>query len=158
MLSKWSAFPVLDRLFDDVLSEVSGSALGKGGTHTNFVPAVDVRANDNEVVFVCDVPGLTHEDLELTLENGVLTIMGRRRYESGDSERVWLGRTYGQFIRSFAIPAGVDTDNLTADLSNGVLTIRLPKTAQAKPRRVQIGGGESRNGEGESQVADAKSE
>lgn len=142
MLSTWTAFPMLDRLFDDVMNEVSGAAFGTGRTHTTFVPAIDVRANDDEVVFVCDVPGMSHGDLELTLEGGVLTIRGHRRYEGGENERVWLGRSYGQFVRSFTLPEGIDADKLSADLSNGVLTIRLPKTPRARPRRIQIGCGD----------------
>ena len=71
MLTAWNAFPMLDRLFDDVMQDVSGTAHGTAATYS---PAIDVRANDDEIVFVCDVPGLKHEDLDVTVEGGVLTI------------------------------------------------------------------------------------
>lgn len=139
MMSTWG-FPMLDRLIDDVMNDVSGTAFGRTGTQSNYSPAVDVRANDEEIVFACDVPGLKHEDLEVTLEADVLTIKGQRRYQGGEKDRVWLGRSYGAFARSFTLPEGVDSEKMNAELADGVLTIRIPKHPKAKPRRIQIGG------------------
>jgi HSP20 family protein len=139
MLSTWG-FPMLDRLIDDVMNDVSGTAFGKNGSQSIYAPAIDVRANDEEIVFACDVPGLKQEDLEVTLEADVLTIKGQRRYQGGEEDRVWLGRSYGAFERSFTLPEGVDPERMTADLSDGVLTIHIPKHPKAKPRRIQIGG------------------
>jgi HSP20 family protein len=147
MLTAWNAFPMLDLLFDDVMQDVSGTA---HGTATTYSPAIDVRANDDEIVFVCDVPGLKREDLEVTVEGGVLTIKGQRRYEGKGNDRVWLGRSYGAFTRSFTLPDLVDADRMTADLSDGVLTIAVPKQPKAKPRRIEIGGGNGHNQLGES--------
>ena len=146
MFTAWNAlrsFHPLDRLLDDVMNDVTGTALGTANSHTAFTPAIDVRANDDEVVFVCDVPGLKHDDLEITLEEGVLSIKGQRRYEGNDKDRVWLGRSYGAFARSFTLPEYVDADRMTADLADGVLTIRVPKEPKAKPRKIQIGGSAS---------------
>jgi HSP20 family protein len=140
MLTTWG-FPMLDRLIDDVMNDVSGTAFGTNGSRNAYAPAIDVRANEDEVVFACDVPGLKHEDLEITLESNVLTIKGQRRYQGGEKDRVWLGRSYGAFARSFTLPDGVDPDNMTAELADGVLTVRVPKHPKAKPRRIQIGGG-----------------
>jgi HSP20 family protein len=141
MSTTWNAFPMLDRLFDDVMNGVAGTAFGTGAIQGAYAPAIDVRANDDEIVFVCDVPGTRQEDLEVTLEAGTLTIKGQRRYEGGDKDQVWLGRSYGAFERSFTLPDYVDADAMRADLSDGVLTIRVPKQAKAKPRRIAIGGG-----------------
>jgi HSP20 family protein len=139
MLSTWG-FPMLDRLIDDVMNDVSGTAFGKNGTQSVYSPAIDVRANDEEIVFACDVPGLKHEDVEVTLENDVLTIKGQRRYQGQEKDRVWLGRSYGAFARSFTLPDGVDPEKMSAELADGVLTIRVPKHPKAKPRRISIGG------------------
>lgn len=140
MLSTWG-FPMLDRLIDDVMNDVSGTAFGRTGSQSTYSPAVDVRANDEEIVFVCDVPGLKHEDVEVTLENDVLTIKGQRRYDGGEKDRVWLGRSYGAFARAFTLPDGTDPEKMSAELADGVLTVRVPKHPKAKPRRIQIGGG-----------------
>ena len=140
MLKAWNALPMLDRLLDDVMTDVTGTALGTANnTQSTFAPAIDVRANDDEVVFVCDVPGIKEDELEITLESGVLTIKGQRRYEGHDQDRVWLGRAYGAFARSFTLPDWVDPERMTADLADGVLTVRVPKQPKAKPRRIPIG-------------------
>lgn len=137
MLTAWDAVSTLDRMFDDVM----GSMVGTATSPRPFDPTIDVRANDNEIVFVCDVPGVKQEDLEVTIENHVLSIKGTRRFESKDNEQVMLGRAYGQFNRAYTLPDYVDDANLTANLADGVLTIRIPKHPKAKPRKIQIGNG-----------------
>jgi HSP20 family protein len=144
MLTLWNDAPLLDsidRVFDDVMR----SAFGVRGAAMNaqtFQPAVDVRYDDDQIVFECDVPGMKHDDLEVTVDQGVLTIKGTRKLESaGDKQRVLLGRAYGTFSCSYTLPEGVDIEHMTADLSSGVLTITVPKLPQAKPRRILIGNG-----------------
>lgn len=141
MLTAWTALPMIDRLFDDVMNGVAGTSLGTPMPHAAYSPAVDVRANADEIVFTCDVPGLKQDDLEVTLESHTLTIKGQRRYEGGENDRVWLGRSYGAFQKSFTLPDVADADNMSAHLSDGVLTIRVPKKPQARPRRIAIGAG-----------------
>jgi HSP20 family protein len=132
---------MLDRLFDDVMNGVGGTALGNAAAREAFSPAIDVRANDDEVVFICDVPGLKHEDLDVTIEGSTLTIKGQRQYTGGEKDQVWLGRSYGAFEKAYTLPDLVDAEKMSAELSDGVLTIRVPKKPQAKPRRIAIGGG-----------------
>lgn len=139
MLTAWNAVSTLDRMFDDVM----GSAFGTATNPRTFNPAIDVRANENEVVFICDVPGLKQEDLELTLTNHVLTIKGARKFESTQSEQVVLGRSYGAFSRAFTLPDALDEESLSASLADGVLTVRIPKLPKAKPRKIEIGGASS---------------
>ena len=137
MLNAWSAVSTLDRMFDDVM----GSAFGAATSSQTFNPAIDVRASDTEVALVCDVPGVKQEDLEITLANRVLTIKGSRRFESKETDRVMLGRTYGAFSRSYTLPDALDEEKLAAELADGVLTIRIPKLPKAQPRKIQIGVG-----------------
>ena len=146
MLTFWNDVPLLD--FDRVLDDVMRSSFAAGGataaSHTaqTFQPAIDVRSDDEKIVFECDVPGLKHEDLEVTLDNHVLTIKGARKLETAsDKQRVLLGRAYGSFSSVYTLPEGVDAEHMTAELSSGVLTVTVPKLAQAKPRRIAIGGG-----------------
>jgi HSP20 family protein len=137
MMTTWNAVSTLDRLFDDVM----GSAFGTAMRPDSFNPAIDVRGNDQEVVFVCDVPGVKQADLDVTLTNHVLTIQGKRSFDSRDNEQVMLGRAYGSFSRSFTLPDSLDEDKLVAELTDGVLTVRIPKRPEAQPRKIQIGGG-----------------
>ncbi len=137
MLTRWDAVATLDRMFDDVM----GSMLGTATSTRTFDPSIDVHASDNEVVFVCDVPGIKQDDLEVTLENHVLTLKGTRKFEGKENEQVMLGRAYGSFNRSYTLPEYVDDENLTARLADGVLTIRIPKQAKAKPKKIQISNG-----------------
>ena len=132
------SFPMLDRLFDDVMTGVAGTALGAASSVRSFAPAFDVRANDEEIVFTADVPGIKEQDLEITLDDGVLTVKGQRRYEGNGKDKVWLGRSYGSFSRSFTLPETVDPERLTADLADGVLTIRVAQQPKAKPRKITI--------------------
>ena len=135
----WNAFPMFDRLLDDVMTGVTGTALGPQTPARGFSPAIDVRANGDEIVFVADVPGIKREDLEITLDEGVLTIKGQRRYEGAGKDKVWLGRSYGSFERSFTLPDTVDPDRLSAELAEGVLTVRVAQQPKAKPRKITIG-------------------
>lgn len=136
MLSRWDAVSTLDRMLDDVM----GSTLGTATSAITFAPAIDVRTSDDEVVFVCDVPGVRQDNLEVTLENHVLTIKGTRKFDGKENEQVMLGRAYGSFTRAYTLPEYVDDEKLTAQLADGVLTIRIPKAAKAKPRKIRING------------------
>ena len=132
MLTTWDA---VSTLFDDMM----GSTLGAATNSRTFTPDIDVRATDEELLLVCDVPGVKQEDLDVTLHEHVLTIKGVRKFESAPGQQVVIGRSYGSFTRSFTLPTSLDEEKLAADLVDGVLTIRIPKLAKAKPVKVQIG-------------------
>jgi HSP20 family protein len=132
------AVPMLDGLLDDVM----GSAFGYSTKTALFTPAVDVVAREDEIVFQLDVPGVKQENLEVTLENHVLSIRGSRKYESGPNEQqMLLGRAYGEFSLRYTLPETADGSQLAAYLADGVLTLRVPKHPKAKPRKIQIGSG-----------------
>ena len=143
MFTTWNAHRTLDRLFDDVMHDVTGAAFGMAQSTRNFEPAFDVRTSEDDIVLECDVPGHSQEDLEVTLEGRTLTVKGQRRYQGQENDRVWLGRRYGSFEKSFTLPELIDSQGLSANLANGVLTVRVPKRPEAKPRRIAIGGGSS---------------
>ncbi len=141
MLTAWDPVRLLDRMVDDVMN-------GSFGTATNaksFVPQVDVRSNDDRVLFSFDVPGVKKENIEITLERGVLTVKGSRQFEAGTAkEQLLLGRSYGTFTRSFQLPDHLDEEKLAANLTDGVLTIEIPRLQKAKPRRIEINGNGAR--------------
>jgi len=135
MFTNWNAVSTLDRMFDDMM----GSALGAATNARNFNPDIDVRSTEDQVVLVADVPGVKREDLDITLNERVLTIKGSRKFEAKEKEHVVLSRGYGAFTKSFTLPSTLDASKLEADLTDGVLTIRIPKQPKAKPLKVEIG-------------------
>lgn len=138
MLKPWNAVSTLDRMFDDVM----GSALGAATNPRGFEPDFDIRVSESEVLVVCDLPGLKRDDIDVVLENHVLTIRGKRKFEAKENERVILGRTYGAFMRQFKLPDSLDEDNLLASLVDGVLTVTIPRQAVSQPIKIQVGGSE----------------
>lgn len=137
MLTAWDPVRLLDRMVDDVMNGSYGTATSS----KNFVPAVDVRSDDDRVAFYFDVPGVKKEDIEISLERGVLTVKGARKFDAGSAkEQLLLGRSYGSFTRSFSLPDHLDDEKLAANLTDGVLSIEIPRLQKAKPRRIEING------------------
>jgi HSP20 family protein len=144
MLTVWDPVRLFDRMVDDVMH----SSLGTSTNARTYAPEVDVRSNAERVLFSFDIPGVKKEDLDITLENGVLTVKGSRKFEpTGSKEQLLLGRSYGTFTRSFSLPEHLDEEKLAARLDNGVLSIEIPKLQKAQPKRITIGG--PSNGEGQ---------
>ena len=118
--------------------------LGRSETQvgTGWCPVVDVHESKDELVLQAELPGLGSEDVELSVENGVLTISGEKKQsrEEGEegSEYHLVERRYGRFERRFSLPRSVDPEKVKAEFANGVLTITLPKAEAAKPRRIEI--------------------
>ena len=133
MLALWNDLPAMDRFFDDVI----GSAFRGFGSAAPHTPPVDIRWKGDEVVLAVDVPGVKREDLELTLENRVLTIKGSRKSPAAEREG---DRARGAFNVSYSLDEIMDGDRLSAELADGVLTIHIPKHAKAQPRRIEVQG------------------
>jgi HSP20 family protein len=126
----------IDRLFEDTFG-------GNGPTGASaWTPAVNVREDDKDLTFAMELPGIKPEQVEITTDNGVLTIRGERketRQEDDDKARYHIvERSYGSFTRSFQLPKGLDESKIDASFEDGVLTIHIPKAALPKPNRVQI--------------------
>jgi HSP20 family protein len=103
-------------------------------------PAVEVKDIDNELMVTVELPGMMVEDVEVNLENNVLTIRGEKKEEKEEKEqeRYVYERYYGAFQRSFTLPSPVDESRVKAEFTNGVLAIHLPKTEQTKGRKIEI--------------------
>jgi HSP20 family protein len=141
MLATWTGFSGMNRLLDELVAnvdDVMGKPLGGTLAARSFSPPIDIRSNDQELVFCLDVPGLKQSDLQISVEDRVLTIQGERKYAGDTKERTWVGRGYGSFNASYVLPDYVDTNQVSAHLSDGVLTVRAPRHERAKPRRITI--------------------
>lgn len=124
----------MNRLFDDVLTRTTPNAA--------WAPPVDVREDDHEISLDVELPGVKPEDVEVTCDNGLLTIRGLKsteRKEGNEGEYHLVERTYGTFTRSFRLPKGVDESKITADFEHGVLHVGVPKAALPQPKKIQIG-------------------
>ena len=110
---------------------------------TAWHPTVDVHEDDNAFVVSAELPGITAEDVKISLEDNVLTISGDKKQEKDEKDPHYFrtDRTYGSFKRSFRLPTTVDADKITATYKDGVLTIILAKAEDAKPREIPIAAG-----------------
>ncbi|HEY0344017.1 MAG TPA: Hsp20/alpha crystallin family protein [Solirubrobacteraceae bacterium] len=121
---------------------------GNGSAVRRWIPAMDLVETDDHFVLKADLPGVAESDVNIVFENNVLTLSGERmaEHEAKKDGYYRLERTSGSFSRSLTLPDGIDAGAVTAKFDNGVLEVRIPKPAEAKPRRIQIdvGGAEPR--------------
>lgn len=103
-------------------------------------PAVDISETENDLVLKADLPEMKLEDLDIQLENGTLTLKGERKFEKTEKDRGYhrIERSYGSFVRAFALPEYVDAEKVAADYKQGVLTVTIPKKEVAKPRAIKV--------------------
>ena len=106
----------------------------------NLAPAVDIREEENRYLLSADIPGIARENIEITLEDGVLTLKGERTAESETDDRKYRRRErlHGTFMRQFTLPETVDTQNISATVKDGVLDVVIPKQAKPQPTRITI--------------------
>jgi HSP20 family protein len=123
------------RLMDELLRTT-----GNGNRVTGFTPAVDVHETADEYLVKVDLPGVKSEDVNVEVNDNVLSISGSRvPAETGEAQLV--ERSYGSFARTLTLPQGVDTDSIEAGYHDGVLELRIPKPAEQKPKKIAIGSG-----------------
>jgi len=124
------------RLFEDAFNRM----LNEPRAGRPWSPAVDIFETEDELVLKADVPEVDLKDIDVRVENQTLTLSGERKFEKEETHKGYhrIERSYGQFTRSFSVPATVDTEHVAAEYHNGVLTVKLPKKAAAKPRQVKI--------------------
>ena len=141
-LTRWEPFrgvvtlqDHINRLFEDLV--------GRGGEESSMAawsPAVDVYETEHELVVKADLPEVDPKDLDIRVENNVLTIRGERKFEKKVNEDNYLRaeRAYGSFSRSFSLANSVNAEAIKADYHNGVLTLTLPKREEAKPKQITV--------------------
>jgi HSP20 family protein len=129
------ALPAEMRLFQDSVARLLGDSANRPWT-----PAVDIVETENDLVLKADVPQVNLKDIDISLENGILTLKGDRQFEKQDKANSYhrIERAYGSFARSFALPETVDPEKIHAGYKDGVLTITVPKKEVAKPRTIKV--------------------
>jgi HSP20 family protein len=141
-IARFDPFRDLSVLHDRV-NRLFGDAYGarEEGVLSNWVPSVDIFENEKkELVLKAELPDVRKEDVSVTVENNTLTLSGERKFDSEVKREHYhrIERSYGNFSRSFSLPATVDTGKIGAEFKHGVLTIRLPFREEAKPRSISI--------------------
>src|SRR5947209_13344353 len=124
------------RLFEDAFTRL----LSEPQSNRPWSPAVDIYETENDLVLKADLPDVNLKDIDVRVENQTLNISGERKFEQEENGKGYhrLERNYGRFTRSFAVPNSFDTEKISADYKNGVLTVSLPKKEAAKPRQVKV--------------------
>lgn len=143
-LTRWDPFREfatlqdrMTRLFRDSFGEGREESL----TTSAFAPPVDVYEDEHNVTLKIEVPGIDEKDIDVRIENNMLTVHGERKFQKEEKEENYrrVERQYGSFTRSFTLPNTVDPNNVSADYDKGVLNIKLAKKAEAKPKQIKIG-------------------
>ena len=124
------------RLFGDVYLRDEDT-----GFRGSWTPSVDIfETEGHDLVLKAELPGMTREDIEVTVENGTLVMKGQKKFDTEVKEEHYrrIERNYGQFFRSFTLPNTVDMSRVAADYKNGILTVKLPFREEAKPRTISV--------------------
>jgi HSP20 family protein len=151
-VSRWDPFQDMHSLREE-MNRTFGRWLGREEQERapapRWAPAVDVTESSDAYRIDVEVPGLKPEDIEVTVDQGMLTVQGERRSEEETRDRQYhrIERRYGAFRRSITLPSHVDAEHIEASYDNGVLRLTVPKTEAAQPKRIQVqpgaGGGSS---------------
>jgi HSP20 family protein len=125
----------INRLFGEAFERSS-----EEGSLTTWAPSVDIYETEHELVVKADLPDVKPEELDIRVENNILTIRGERKFEKKVDEGNYLRveRSYGSFSRSFALANTVNTEAIKAEYQNGVLTLTVPKREEAKPKQIKV--------------------
>ena len=132
--------------FQDELQKLFGNQFPTTPTDESSIltsdwnPAVDIKEDQNKYVILADIPGVAPDDIDVTMENGILTIKGERKTENTEEKENYkrVERTYGSFYRRFSLPDDANADSINAVSKNGVLEISLDKTETTKPKKINV--------------------
>jgi HSP20 family protein len=138
-LNRWDPFTEIARLQD----EMSRQFLPTERRTHGFIPPVDIFEDKDAIYALAELPGVKAEDVQLHVENNILTLTGERKFEKDDKREGFrrIERSYGTFTRSFALPNSVAGDQVQAELNDGVLTVKIPKKTEVQPKRIEVKAG-----------------
>ena len=134
----------MNRLFNTLFESPTHNGGSNGGALRRWIPPMDLVETEDDFVLRADLPGLSEEEVNIELEDNVLTISGQRKAEHEERKEGYyrVERASGSFSRSLTLPEGVDPEKVSANFDRGVLEVRIPKPEQRKPRKVTISAGE----------------
>jgi HSP20 family protein len=126
----------MNRMFDNFFRGADEPGLLTG----SWLPAVDVAEEENEYVVNVELPGVSKDDVKITLESNILTVRGEKKAEKETKDKNYhrMERSYGSFQRSFTLPTSVKNDKIDAVYRDGILSITLPKAEEAKPKQIEV--------------------
>lgn len=101
-------------------------------------PAIDIHENEKEIVLEAELPGINMEDVKITVESGILTIKGEKKYKKEENKYFRAERVHGSFLRSFSLPSSIDLEKISASYEDGVLTVKVPKKPENIPRQIEV--------------------
>lgn len=137
-ITQFNPFKDLEHFFSRSRSTWNDDFSLQNITHSDWVPPVDINESDDEYLITVEIPQVEKDDIKVQVQNGMLNIMGERRYENEDKKAHRIERFYGSFQRSFTLPDNVKEEGIHADHKNGVLYLGLPKTEEQHPKRLDI--------------------
>ena len=161
VITRWDPFREFSTL-QDRMNRLFRESYGPEGreeslTSTTFAPPVDVYEDEHNVSLKIEVPGIDEKDIDLRIENNVLTVHGERKFEKEEKEENFrrVERQYGSFTRTFTLPNTVDSEKVSANYEKGILKVTLPKKAEAKPKQIKVNVGTEKalEGKGPSKAA-----
>jgi HSP20 family protein len=124
------------RFFEGAITRL----MSEPGAGKLWAPAVDIFETEDAITLKADVPDVKIEDIDIRVENNTLALKGHRKFEKDETVKGFhrIERSYGEFVRTFALPNSVDSDKVAADYKNGVLSVTLPKKEAAKPKQIKV--------------------
>src|SRR5436190_1756866 len=144
-LTRWEPLREMEDLQSRLLTLFGRTPMRRGNgkesiTLPEWTPLADITEDDMEYVIKAELPELRKEDVKVTVENGVLTISGERKFEKEEKKKKYhrVERGYGTFMRSFALPDDADGNKVKAEFKNGLLTVHLPKNERAKSKHIEV--------------------
>ncbi|HSZ60151.1 MAG TPA: Hsp20/alpha crystallin family protein [Chthoniobacterales bacterium] len=144
-ITRWDPLKEMEEM-QNRLSNLLGRAPARLGdakeesiTVAEWAPLVDITEDDKEYVIKTELPEIKKEDVKVAVENGLLTIVGERKFEKEENKKYHrVERAYGRFVRSFVLPDGADAEKVNAEFKDGVLKVHLPKSEKTKPKQIEV--------------------
>jgi HSP20 family protein len=144
-ITRWDPVKEMEEMHNR-LSNLFGrtpARLGEGKEESiavaEWAPLVDITEDDKEYIIKTELPEVKKEDVKVSVENGLLTIVGERKFEKEENKKYHrVERAYGRFLQSFVLPEGVDRDKVNAEFRDGVLKVHLAKSEQTKPKQIEV--------------------
>jgi len=145
-ITRWDPFRELDELQNRLSTILGRSPVKKEGekreylTVADWAPLVDIAEDDKNYLIKAEIPGINKEEIKVGIQDDVLTISGESKYEKEEKDKKFhrIERAYGSFARSFTLPEDSDGEKISAEFKDGILNVRLPKTAKVKPKQVEV--------------------